>query len=109
MEMLAEKHKMAFWNVYGFCYVKLIIFFSKKVCFPLHKCISAFRWEIQEVKCFTNILAPNQWVFSSILVGKHCIPGDSASSDMLIWNVSFHYIEITQEKVQQYVPGIWTF
>lgn len=33
MEMLEENNKMACWNVYGFCYVKLIIFLNKKALF----------------------------------------------------------------------------
>lgn len=28
--MLEENNKMACWNVYGFCYVELIIFLNKK-------------------------------------------------------------------------------
>lgn len=108
MEMLGGKNKMAWWNVYGLCYVELIIFLNKKtLCFTMHRCIIAYRWEIQEVKCFTKILAPNQWAFCSIVVSKHCIAGDPASSDTLILSVSSPWLEIVQEKIQHYVASIW--
>lgn len=55
----------------------------------MHKCIIAFRWKIQEVKCFIEILAPASALVQHV-AGKHCIVGDTASSDTLILNDSFH-------------------